>query len=104
MGLVEVEGMTRDAAAESNARVPSQRERILARLRLGDATNAELSELSLKYTGRISDLRALGYDIKVVEHDRENGRVVYRLTWPPVAPPPVATAPPASSPTQESLF
>src|SRR5580698_4926077 len=38
---------------------------ILERLQRGPATNRELSELSLKYTGRISELRQAGYNIKV---------------------------------------
>lgn len=37
---------------------------ILDRLRKGPATNVELAALSLKYTSRISDLRAAGHTIK----------------------------------------
>jgi len=39
-------------------RLTGQNERILARLREGPATNVELAAVSLKYTGRISDIRA----------------------------------------------
>lgn len=52
---------------------------ILERLRAGNATNRELAEISLKYTGRISDLRAAGYEIKVVERNYETGLNVYAL-------------------------
>ena len=52
---------------------------ILERLRLGAATNVELSQLALKYTGRISDLRAAGYKISVIQRDHESGLNTYRL-------------------------
>lgn len=52
---------------------------ILERLRAGSATNGELSTLALKYTSRVSDLRASGYDVKVIEYDRKSGRTVYAL-------------------------
>ena len=52
---------------------------ILGRLRVGAATNRELSELSLKYTGRISELRQAGYDVRVIQRDHESGLNVYRL-------------------------
>jgi hypothetical protein len=44
-------------------RLTGQNAAILARLRRGPATSGELAALSLKYTGRISDLRAAGYTI-----------------------------------------
>ena len=52
---------------------------ILERLKAGTATNKELAGISIKYTGRISDLRAAGYDIKVVERNYETGLNTYAL-------------------------
>ena len=46
------------ADAEDVPRLAGQNERILARLRKGPATNVELAAVSLKYTSRISDIRA----------------------------------------------
>ena len=60
-------------------RLSNQSARILARLQVGPATNRELAEISLKYTGRISDLRKAGYDVKVIERDHATGRTVYAL-------------------------
>jgi len=42
-------------------------------------TNRELSEISLKYTGRISDLRKRGYRIECDQDRRPNGLATYRL-------------------------
>jgi hypothetical protein len=44
-------------------RLETQTERILTLLKLGPRTNTQLSEIALKYTSRISDLRAQGYSI-----------------------------------------
>lgn len=52
---------------------------ILERLMRGPATNRELAELSLKYTGRISDLRKSGYTIILDRHDTATGFATYRL-------------------------
>jgi hypothetical protein len=60
-------------------RLSGQSLRILERLQSGPATNRELAEISLKYTGRISDLRKAGYDVRVVEQDRATGRTLYAL-------------------------
>ena len=57
-------------AAQDVHRLTGQNAVILARLRSGPATNVELAELSLKYTSRISDLRAAGY---VIECERMSG-------------------------------
>lgn len=59
-----------------------QVDKILARLREGPATNAELAELSLKYTSRISDLRARSYVIECKRHGR-GGITTYQLKWEP---------------------
>lgn len=50
--------------AEDVKRLSGQSADILARLEEGPATNAELAAISLKYTSRISDLRAAGYEIE----------------------------------------
>lgn len=52
---------------------------ILDRLRAGNATNRELSAISLKYTGRVSDLRAAGYKIEVIGRNHDTGLNVYAL-------------------------
>jgi hypothetical protein len=57
-------------------RLSHQCEMILGRLQQGRVSNKELSGLSLKYTGRISDLRARRHVVKVVERDFASG-----LTW-----------------------
>ncbi len=44
-------------------RLTGQNAAILERLRTGPATNVELAAISLKYTSRISDLRANGHSI-----------------------------------------
>jgi len=61
----------------------SQADQILERLREGHATNAELAEISLKYTSRISDLRARGIDVRVIRQDRSTGLTVYGLKVTP---------------------
>lgn len=60
-------------------RLSNQCRLILERLRAGNATNRELSQISLKYTGRVSDLRAAGYVIEVIERSHETGLNVYAL-------------------------
>jgi hypothetical protein len=65
--------------ADQMKRTGTQCDAILARLREGSATNHELSEISLKYTGRISDLRKMGHDIECVKIERVSGLSVYRL-------------------------
>ncbi len=49
---------------------------ILGRLTRGRVTNDELSRIARNYTGRVSDLRAKGHDIRVVSRSIETG-----LTW-----------------------
>ena len=55
---------------------------ILERLRTGPATNRELSGIALKYTGRLSELRQAGYDVRVIQRDHESGLNTYRLVEP----------------------
>ncbi len=63
---------------EDVPRLSKQCAAVLDRLRRGPATNWELAAISLKYTSRISDIRAAGY---VVECDYGTGGVnTYRLT------------------------
>lgn len=64
---------------EERPRLSGQNARILERLRRGPATNDELSGIARKYTSRISDLRAAGHDVRVIEHDRTTGVVLYKL-------------------------
>jgi hypothetical protein len=73
-----IDGKVRGTVEEP--RLQSQCGKILERLRRGPATNAELAEISLKYTGRISDLRQSGHNIVVSERDRATGVTTYRLT------------------------
>ncbi len=65
--------------ADQKKRTSTQCDAILARLREGSATNFELSEISLKYTGRISDLRKLGHDIECVHRNKVTGLTLYRI-------------------------
>jgi hypothetical protein len=74
-----------DASAEQR-RLGRQCLAILARLEAaGEAgvTNAELAEISIKYTGRISDLRAAGHQIECYDQDRQTGLSKYRLVGGP---------------------
>lgn len=45
-------------------RLRGQNGLILDRLRRGQASSAELAQLSLKYTSRVSDLRKHGHDVR----------------------------------------
>jgi hypothetical protein len=60
-------------------RLSKQCQAILDRLKQGAATNVGLAEIALKYTSRISDLRAAGYDIQVIDRCHETGSVLYAL-------------------------
>jgi len=61
------------------ARLTKQCQAILARLQQGPATNKELAGISLKYTGRISDLRAAGYGVENYDRNPRTGLSWYRL-------------------------
>ena len=65
--------------AASLPRLSRQCAAILARLEQGPATNDELSRIARKYTGRISDLRHAGYDVRCTSQDRTTGLAVYEL-------------------------
>jgi hypothetical protein len=62
---------------QDKPRLTGQNQVILLRLRQGPATNVELADLALKYSGRISDLRAAGYTI--ICHRGERGLNIYQL-------------------------
>lgn len=64
-------------------RLSRQCQAILTRLQAGRASNRELSQLALKYTGRISELREAGWNVQMVEEDRASGLNWYALV--PVA-------------------
>ena len=68
------------APPADRARLSGQSVRILAALRLGPATNSQLSCLALKYTSRISDLRKAGYRITCTRVS--GGTMIYRLEDP----------------------
>lgn len=69
-------------------RLSQQCEAIFDVLRRGPATNSELAQISLKYTGRISEirraLRPIGLSVEVTQRDRTTGLTVYELVrFPP---------------------
>lgn len=68
--------------SEETPRLSAQCQLILDRLKRSRATNKELAALSLKYTSRISDLRASGYDVIVVDRDHKSGLTIYELKGP----------------------
>jgi hypothetical protein len=63
--------------AQEKPKLSRQCRRILEAFKRGGgrATNVELSEIALKYTGRLSDLRKAGYDVRVVEKGARGLRV-----------------------------
>lgn len=52
---------------------------ILGRLSRGRATNDELYKIARNLTGRISECRAKGHDIRCVSQNRETGLTYYAL-------------------------
>jgi hypothetical protein len=64
---------------DERERLSQQCWKILWRLRQGPATNVELARIALKYTGRISDLRAAGFNITVKSRNRKSGITTYQL-------------------------
>lgn len=59
-------------------RLSRQCEEILTLLKAGPVSNRALSGIALKYTSRISDLRAAGYNIQA-RVDRVTGLTMYHL-------------------------
>lgn len=68
-----------NVTSEEAPRLSKQCAAILTRLQQGPATNRELAEMSLKYTSRISDLRAAGYEVEVTSRDHATGLNIYEL-------------------------
>lgn len=64
-------------------RLSNQHMKILERLRCGEATNAQLSVVALRYSARIEELRRAGYVIAIVRRDYDTGCNVYRLEREP---------------------
>lgn len=64
-------------SADDRPRLTGQNAAILERLRRGPATNRDLAEISLKYTSRVSDLRAAGY--RIACERRPGGLSIYTL-------------------------
>lgn len=62
---------------QDSTRLTGQNAAILAELRRGPTTNTALAELSLKYTSRISDLRAAGFTIECSR--LQGGLTIYTL-------------------------
>ena len=57
----------------------SQKERILARLRKGPATNRELNDIAFRYSARIAELRDEGHAIAWRAVKGRPGLTLYRL-------------------------
>jgi hypothetical protein len=77
MGVQMTFADVRSLTPADKKRLTGQCAAILARLECGSATNVELASMSLKYTSRLSDLRAAGH---VIECERKAGGLsVYRL-------------------------
>ena len=60
-------------------RLTGQRAKIIERLQSGPATNTELTQIAMRFTARIHELRKCGYDIRIVRQDRDSGLVWYEL-------------------------
>lgn len=65
--------------AAERKRLSRQCEAILERLQRGTASNSELAAMALNYRARVSDLRAAGYTIEVVERNHDTGLNFYEL-------------------------
>lgn len=62
------------------ARAPlSQKDRILARLQRGPATNRDLNDIAFRYSARIAELRNEGHRIEWAAVKGRPGLTVYRL-------------------------
>jgi hypothetical protein len=77
---VEIEPCDPHVSDDDRPRMSDQCVAIFNRLRHGPANNTELATIALKYTSRISDLRAAGYNVVC---DRLGGGLTsYRLVTP----------------------
>lgn len=77
--------VTRAVPPVERKRLVRQARLLLERLRRGPITNREIvTELGiLNGTGRVSDLRAAGYTVTVIERDYQTGRCLYALVSEP---------------------
>ena len=57
----------------------TQKERILARLRKGPASNRELNVIAFRYSARIAELRDEGHSIQWAAAKDRPGLTIYRL-------------------------
>ncbi len=64
---------------EAKARLSKQCRSILERLRVGPATNAELSAIGLKYCNRIQEIREAGHVVTCLRNENRTGLTRYRL-------------------------
>lgn len=60
-------------------RLSRQCRAIIARLEQGSATNDELATIARKYTGRLSEIRQAGYDVRMIEQNHRTGLTRYEL-------------------------
>ena len=63
---------------EATPRAADQRQRIIDRLKRGQASNSELSEIAQRFGALIHELRAAGHRINIIHRDH-CGKVVYAL-------------------------
>lgn len=64
---------------EAAPRLSRQHHAILERLRQGPVRNTELTEIALRYSARIGELRNAGYDIRKQAISEERGVFEYWL-------------------------
>jgi hypothetical protein len=60
-------------------RLSRQSLEMLARLKEGPATNAQLTTIAQRFGARIHDLRAAGFQVEITHRDRETGLTTYAL-------------------------
>lgn len=68
----------RKVSTSEAPRLVGQNLQILELLKQGPVTNTELVKIALKYTSRLSDLRAAGYVIECIR-EKSSGISIYRL-------------------------
>lgn len=79
----EIEPRDPSVPAVARPRLSRQCWAIVERLRRGPALNSELAAMALKYTGRLSDLRAAGFVFRTTAIDRGAGVFRYTLVSEP---------------------
>lgn len=65
--------------ADEKRRFSQQATRLLERLQLGPATNAELSQIALRFSARFHELRKAGHQIILIARDTKTGVNTYSL-------------------------